>query len=1112
MDHRLEKLYIVGGPVTCVSFLSDDRLLIGKGPYLEVVQSQVHAVVVEPGLSNSVGAEILATTPSSCGETASAQSVIASIEQRTATAKSGNERLIFSNGGTIHGARQTSAGFLIVFGGRQLALLHNETFHTLKVNQKDVLHVSDWIWDARLHQKSFQDGNGEGLLALGLANNTCEVWKLRTETSTSFSAIRQHCCGNQIQCITYCMAMNGWSKSTGSLIIASGTVWNEILLWNVEESDTTTTDRPVTFILKGHEGVILSLKFNKEGNLLASTSDDRSVRLWSILHGSEGALLWVAWGHTARVWDVAFSASHGIVSSGEDGTARLWDVHDGHERAIFRNYVSHSLWRVDVSGECAALGTNDGSVKCWDLRCSQSVEETSRHDTIKGRIAIPDDRTPTAIEEETLQEESEGTSQILKKRKKAKPKVAMQVVVGMDFFQDGNNEHCLAVATRENSLFIFSLGHRVWNERQEWIEEAERTHVNANDGSCLSISSLGILAVGTTKGAVVLKHISGRDCCAVLDGQLFKNAQNLSWLGNDLLATFHIRGIVVLWDVRTRPLTATKLLVLNTTTNEIPTCVVALKNRRQYVAGDRRGNISFFTVDPDDAASNEQINATSVCRRLHAKEHVNSIACFEEERILSVGNDGFICECSLTDGTKLVRGTRFPIASLSGASRIWMQGGLCSPASFLVSGYFGNTFRVVSVADGYELLSIDTGGRQRQLSHVIHSIPGQAPLCGVAICASRRDGQNDLILYSSLQSSNRMAYLPSHGIALHGEPVYDACLFATRDATGYIALLSGSEDCTVKLTFLDKTGLRHSLSLPAQESCVRAVAASRRPKSDTTLVVVCGGKLVIDFYTVHDGNTATFSPAHVFVRQVGEGRIQDKAGIDHRVNAVAALPIGDSCSHLVVTGDSNGSVHCFIVQECGENMGSRITGTPFITEAQPILSLGLVAFRDHHLLFSGTTSGEVSMWLVLSNLERPASPLCVYGAHQMGTNSLCTLVLEENDACMKLLVASVGDDQALSVAEITISFDGWQCAIVSKCTTREACISALKGCAFISRNQLIIVGYGQRLAVWEWSHEDGSRLIRSVPIDVYDVNTLAYCNGLVAVGGEGIEIVELVEP
>jgi hypothetical protein len=47
--------------------------------------------------------------------------------------------------------------------------------------------------------------------------------------------------------------------------------------------------------------------------------------------------------------------------------------------------------------------------------------------------------------------------------------------------------------------------------------------------------------------------------------------------------------------------------------------------------------------------------------------------------------------------------------------------------------------------------------------------------------------------------------------------------------------------------------------------------------------------------------------------------------------------------------------------------------------------------------------------------------------------------------------------------------------------------------------------------VWEWSHEEGNRLIRSVSIDVYDVNTLAYCNGLIAVGGEGIEVVELVE-
>ncbi|KAI2507624.1 hypothetical protein MHU86_6811 [Fragilaria crotonensis] len=350
-NSTLKSLFIVGGPVTCVSFLSDDRLLIGKGPYLEVVPSQVNAVVVAPARTFGVGTEILCINTSNSAEPASAPFVLASTEAQTATATCSKARLIFSKGGTIHGARQTSAGFLIVFGGRQLAFLHNETFQPLEINQKDALHVSDWIWDARLHQKSFQNGNGDGLLALGLGNNTGELWKVRTETSTSFSVVRQHCCGNQIRCITYCMVLNGWNESMDSLIIASGTVWNEILLWNVEENESDTTDRPVTSTLKGHEGLILSLKFNRDGDLLASTSDDRSVRLWSILHGSEGALLWVAWGDTARVWDVAFSASHGIVSSGEDGTARLWDIHDGYERAIFRNYVSHSLWRVDVCDE-----------------------------------------------------------------------------------------------------------------------------------------------------------------------------------------------------------------------------------------------------------------------------------------------------------------------------------------------------------------------------------------------------------------------------------------------------------------------------------------------------------------------------------------------------------------------------------------------------------------------------------------------------------------------------------------------------------------------------------------------------------------------------------------
>ena len=94
--------------------------------------------------------------------------------------------------------------------------------------------------------------------------------------------------------------------------------------------------------LTGHEGVIFSITFNRQGTLLSSVSDDRSIRLWKVtnlqtfdLNGHVEQLT-VVYGHAARVWDAKLLKSC-FVSIGEDLMCNVWDyegnvikVHKGH--------------------------------------------------------------------------------------------------------------------------------------------------------------------------------------------------------------------------------------------------------------------------------------------------------------------------------------------------------------------------------------------------------------------------------------------------------------------------------------------------------------------------------------------------------------------------------------------------------------------------------------------------------------------------------------------------------------------------------------------------------------------------------------------------------------
>jgi tetratricopeptide (TPR) repeat protein len=117
---------------------------------------------------------------------------------------------------------------------------------------------------------------------------------------------------------------------------------------------------------RAHNGV-QEVFFHPGGELLASASKDRTVRVWDVTTGLAVSKLE---GHLASVWSVAYHPSgKWLLSSDAVGAVKVWDAATNKELTTMRGHTG-SIGNIAVSpdGSLSATAGTDRTARLWDIR------------------------------------------------------------------------------------------------------------------------------------------------------------------------------------------------------------------------------------------------------------------------------------------------------------------------------------------------------------------------------------------------------------------------------------------------------------------------------------------------------------------------------------------------------------------------------------------------------------------------------------------------------------------------------------------------------------------------------------------------------------------------
>jgi small GTP-binding protein len=173
--------------------------------------------------------------------------------------------------------------------------------------------------------------------------------------------------------------------SKNSKIVASASNDKTIRIWDINQEKCIN-------VLSGHKNAIWAIAISEDGKKLISGSFDNTIRYWDTISGQ---CIKIIQDQCTLVYDIAMTPDGKYAASSHDfGVINVWNLIAGKKIATFRT-VPVNVWSIEITpdGNTVISGSQNNIIEIWDVKTVKCINSLIGHKGSIQGLTLNSDKT-----------------------------------------------------------------------------------------------------------------------------------------------------------------------------------------------------------------------------------------------------------------------------------------------------------------------------------------------------------------------------------------------------------------------------------------------------------------------------------------------------------------------------------------------------------------------------------------------------------------------------------------------------------------------------------------------------------------------------------------------